>query len=104
MQIASEDIYKTTIRTRGSHAYAILPSSTFQCFIYEVTRGLEEVHAFIDDIPIGSKTHEDHIALFQHLEHYGVTLKPSKCTLGASTLTLGFHVSGKRHWNFALSS
>ncbi|GIY69322.1 hypothetical protein CDAR_121241 [Caerostris darwini] len=51
-------------------------------------------------ILIASKTHEEHIthltAPFQRLDHYGLTLKSSKYTLGASSLTyLGLRVSKK---------
>ncbi|GIY53924.1 reverse transcriptase [Caerostris darwini] len=74
--------------------------STFQSFIDEVIRGLEGAYAFINDILTVTKTHKDHIvhltALFQRLGHYDLTLKPSKCTLGAFSLTfLGFHVLKK---------
>ncbi|GBN67156.1 hypothetical protein AVEN_210984-1 [Araneus ventricosus] len=72
--------------------------NTFQRFIDEDTGGLHGVYAFIDDILIASQTYEEHIqhlrALFSRLDHYGLTIKSSKCTFGVPTLEfLGFKVS-----------
>ena len=73
-------------------------SSTFQRFVDEVTRNLKGVYAFVDDILIASKSKEDHVlhlrALFERLEYYGLSINPSKCTLGVKSLNfLGFKVS-----------
>lgn len=105
--ISPEDVHKTAICTPfGLYESTRMQfglcnaSSTFQRFIDEVTRGLNGVYAFIDDILIASTTPEEHIlhltALFERLNHYGLTIKPSKCTLGASSLNfLGFRVSSQ---------
>ncbi|GBO14497.1 Transposon Ty3-G Gag-Pol polyprotein [Araneus ventricosus] len=73
-------------------------SSTFKRFIDEVTRGLHGVYAFIDDILIAPPTYVENIqhlrALFSRLDHYGLTIKSSKCTFGVPTLEiLGFKFS-----------
>ncbi|GFX82906.1 hypothetical protein TNCV_2640411 [Trichonephila clavipes] len=75
-------------------------ASTFQRFIDEVTRGLKGVYAFIDDILIASQNVQEHTtnlrALFERLDYYGLTIKPSKCTFGVDSLKfLGFQVSSE---------
>ncbi|GFW60928.1 hypothetical protein TNCV_4871391 [Trichonephila clavipes] len=105
--IASEDIHKTAICT----PFGLFEStrmqfglcnaaSTFQRFIDEVTRGLKGVYAFIDDILIASQNIQEHTtnlrALFERLDYYGLTIKPSKCTFGVDSLKfLGFQVSSE---------
>ncbi|GFY23132.1 hypothetical protein TNCV_3763721 [Trichonephila clavipes] len=105
--IASEDIHKTAIRT----PFGLFEStrmqfglcnaaSTFQSFIDEVTRGLKGVYAFINDILIASQNVQEHTtnlrALFERLDYYGLTIKPSKCTFGVDNLKcLGFQVSSE---------
>ena len=103
--IAPEDVHKTAIctpfglfeSTRMQFGLCNA-SSTFQRFIDEVTRNLHGVYAFVDDILIASKSLEEHIehlkALFSKLDHYGLTIKPSKCIFGVPTLQfLGFKIS-----------
>ncbi|GFX31053.1 hypothetical protein TNCV_2025561 [Trichonephila clavipes] len=75
-------------------------ASTFQRIIDEVTRGLKGVYAFIDDILIASQNVQEHTtnlrALFERLDYYGLTIKPSKCTFGVDSLKfLGFQVSSE---------
>ncbi|GFT82638.1 hypothetical protein TNCV_1634171 [Trichonephila clavipes] len=105
--IASKDIHKTAICT----PFGLFEStrmqfglcnaaSTFQRFIDEVTRGLKGVYAFIDDILIASQNIQEHTtnlrALFERLDYYGLTIKPSKCTSGVDSLKfLGFQVSSE---------
>ncbi|GIY92876.1 reverse transcriptase [Caerostris extrusa] len=107
MPIPPQDIHKTAICTQfefyeSNMQFGLCNArNTFQSFIEEVIRGLEGVYAFINDILIVTKTHKYHIAhltaLFQRLGHYNLTLKPSKFTLGAFSLTfLEFHVSKKK--------
>ncbi|GBN92271.1 Transposon Ty3-G Gag-Pol polyprotein [Araneus ventricosus] len=64
----------------------------------EVTRGLPGVYAFVDDILIASKNHEDHYqhlkTLFSRLDEYGLCINVSKCIFGTSTIGfLGFNLS-----------
>lgn len=73
-------------------------SATFQRFIDDVLRGLHFVYAFVDDILVASKTEEEHVEhlriLFNRLQEYGLSLKPSKCTFGVPTIAfLGYKVS-----------
>ncbi|GFT47131.1 hypothetical protein TNCV_3747771 [Trichonephila clavipes] len=75
-------------------------ASTFQRFIDEVTRGLKGVYAFIDDILIASQNVQEHTtnlrALFERLDCYGLTIKPSKCTFDVDSLKcLVFQVSSE---------
>ncbi|GFW21380.1 hypothetical protein TNCV_1532051 [Trichonephila clavipes] len=83
-----------------------VPSSSSFCrayleiFIDEVTRGLKGVYAFIDDILIASQNVQEHTtslrALFERLDYYGLTIKPSKCTFEVDSLKfLGFQVSSE---------
>ncbi|GFT48572.1 hypothetical protein TNCV_2783541 [Trichonephila clavipes] len=80
-------------------------ASTFQRFIDEVTCGLKSVYAFIDDILIASQNVQEHTtylrALFERLDNYGLTIKPSKCTFGVNSLKfLGFQISSEGMYNF----
>ncbi|GFW17276.1 hypothetical protein TNCV_1957471 [Trichonephila clavipes] len=91
--IASEDIHKTAIcppfglfESTRMQFFLCNAASTFQRFIDEVTLGLKGVYAFIDDILIASQNVQKHTtnlrALFERLDYYGLTIKPSKCTFG----------------------
>ncbi|GBN43170.1 Transposon Ty3-I Gag-Pol polyprotein [Araneus ventricosus] len=104
--IHPEDIHKTSIctpfglfeSTRMQFGLCNA-SATFQRFIDEVTRGLPGVYAFVDDILIASKNHEDHYqhlkTLFSRLDEYGLCKNVSKCIFGTSTIDfLGFNLSG----------
>ncbi|GFW88694.1 retrovirus-related Pol polyprotein from transposon 17.6 [Trichonephila clavipes] len=67
---------------------------------FEVTRGLKGVYAFIDDTLIASQNVQEYTtylrALFERLDYYGLTIKPSKCTFGVDCLKfLGFQVSSE---------
>ncbi|GBM96322.1 Transposon Ty3-I Gag-Pol polyprotein [Araneus ventricosus] len=105
--IASEDIRKTAICTpfdlfeiHRMHFGLSNSASTFQRSIDEVTLDLKVVYAFIDDILIASRNSEEYTAhlraLFGKIDFYGLTIKPSKCTLGVHSLNvLGFQVSGE---------
>ncbi|GFY33681.1 hypothetical protein TNCV_4593931 [Trichonephila clavipes] len=63
-------------------------SATFQRFIDEVTRNLEGVYAFVDNILIASRDPEEHHkhlkALFSRLHEYGLSINVSKCVFGVS--------------------
>ncbi|GBN37309.1 Retrovirus-related Pol polyprotein from transposon opus [Araneus ventricosus] len=103
--IHPEDIHKTAIctpfglfeSTRMQFGLCNA-SATFQRFIDEVTRGLPGVYAFVDDVLIASKNHEDHYqhlkTLFSRLDEYGLCINVSKCIFGTSTIDfLGFNLS-----------
>ncbi|GFT11986.1 hypothetical protein TNCV_725911 [Trichonephila clavipes] len=70
-------------------------AATFQRFIDEVLRNLPFVFAFVDDILVTSSSPEKHLQiLFTRLQQYGLSLKPSKCIFGVTSIKfLGFKVS-----------
>ncbi|GFW93368.1 hypothetical protein TNCV_2604861 [Trichonephila clavipes] len=82
-----DDIHKTTICTpfglfeSTRMQFGLCGASAiFQRFIDEVTRNLEGVYAFVDNILIASRDPEEHHkhlkALFSRLHEYGLKLKP----------------------------
>lgn len=103
--MAQEDVLKTAVTTPfGLFEFTRMPfglrnaAQTFQRFMHEVTRGLDFIFVYVDDVLIASKSeelHETHLkSLFQRLSDYGLRIKASKCTFGASTLQfLGFDIS-----------
>ncbi|GFX14043.1 hypothetical protein TNCV_612481 [Trichonephila clavipes] len=95
--INEEDIHKTAIITPfGLYESTRMQfglcnaASTFQRFVDEVLRGLNFVYAFIDDLLVASSSEAEHIQhlrlLFQRLDQYGLSVNPSKCTFGVTTL------------------
>ncbi|CAH8500850.1 unnamed protein product [Schistosoma guineensis] len=87
---APEDIEKTAIITPfGLFEFLRMPfglknaAQTFQCFMDDVTRGLDFVFAYIDDVLIASSSLEEHIQhvqiLFDRFKKHGVVINPSKC-------------------------
>ncbi|GFT39822.1 hypothetical protein TNCV_4869711 [Trichonephila clavipes] len=73
-------------------------AATFQRFIDEVLRNLPFVFAFVDDILVASSSPEEHLQhlqiLFTRLQQCGLSLKPSKCIFGVTSIKfLGFKVS-----------
>ncbi|CAH8514081.1 unnamed protein product [Dicrocoelium dendriticum] len=103
--VAPDDIAKTAVITPfGLFEYLRMPfglsnaAQTFQRFIHEVTRGLEGVYPYLDDILIASSSNDEHLhhldALFQRLTQHGVTVNPDKCELGQSSIDfLGHRIS-----------
>ena len=71
---------------------------TFQHFIDHVTRGLDFVFVYLDDLLVTSPdhhTHKKHLKiLFARLAEYGIIIGPDKCQFGTTELNfLGHHVS-----------
>ena len=71
---------------------------TFQRFIDHVTRGLDFVFVYLDDLLVTSpdhRTHKKHLKiLFTCLAEYGIIIGPGKCQFGTTELSfLGHHVS-----------
>ncbi|XP_047990749.1 uncharacterized protein LOC125229853 [Leguminivora glycinivorella] len=105
--VAEDDIPKTAIVTPfGLFEFPFMTfglrnaGQTFQRFIDEVTRGLDFVFPYIDDILVYSADetqHKEHLRiLFKRLQEYGLVLNPSKCVLGAKEVVfLGYHVSAE---------
>lgn len=103
--VAPEDIHKTAITTPfGLFEFPRMSfglrnaAQTFQRFMDMVTRGLDFVFVYIDDILVASKTEDDHKAhlkiLFEKLSEYGITLKQEKCLFGQNSIDfLGHKIS-----------
>lgn len=71
---------------------------TFQRFIHDVLRGLDFVFPFVDDLLLASddeEQHQEHLRIvLKRLEDAGITINPSKCNFGKSTVKfLGYEVS-----------
>ncbi|ROT83867.1 hypothetical protein C7M84_022949 [Penaeus vannamei] len=101
--IAEEDIPKTAVITPfGLFEFLRMPfglrnvAQTFQRFINDVTRGLEGVFAYIDDILVASTSEADHArhlcALFGRLQEAGVVINPGKCQFGVASLSFLGHI------------
>ncbi|ROT78754.1 reverse transcriptase [Penaeus vannamei] len=96
--IAEEDIPITPF---GLFEFLRMPfglrnaAQTFQRFINDVTRGLEGVFAYIDDILAASTSEADHArhlcALFGRLQEAGVDINPGKCQSGVASLSFLGH-------------
>ncbi|MBM6549273.1 reverse transcriptase domain-containing protein, partial [Streptococcus dysgalactiae] len=105
--VDQEDIPKTAVTTPfGLFEFLRMPfglsnaAQTFQRFMHEVTRGLKNVHVYLDDILVASSSPEEHTthlrALFDRLVEHGVTINPDKCELGRNTIDfLGHTISAE---------
>jgi hypothetical protein len=101
------DIQKTAITTPfGLFKFPFMSfglrnaAQTFQRFIDGILRGLDFYFAYIDDILVFSRSHEDHErhlrAIFGRLQMYGILINPAKCVFRASEVTfLGYKMSSE---------
>jgi hypothetical protein len=75
-------------------------AQTFQHFMDEILRGLDFCFAYVDDILIFSRSHEDnerHLrAIFGRLQTYGILINPAKCVFRASKVTHRVSSEGSR--------
>ncbi|CAH8674423.1 unnamed protein product [Schistosoma haematobium] len=105
--VASEDIAKTAIITPFClFEFLRMPfglknaAQTFQRFMDEVTKGLDFVFVYIDDVLIASSSiheHTDHLhQLFERFQKYGIVINPSKCIFGVESLEFLGHLIDKR--------
>ena len=101
--VAPEDIPKTAISTPfGLFEFLRMPfglrnaAQTFQRFINEVTRDLDFVFPYIDDILVASTSNEEHEAhlrlLFERLADAGLTVNGAKSEIGRTSLTFLGHM------------
>ena len=107
IKVADEDVAKTAVTTPfGLFEYPALnfglrnAAQTFQRFMDKVTRGLDCVGVYIDDILVASPTHEqhhDHLRqVFTRLQEHGLKIHPTKCVLGVRELDfLGHRISAQ---------
>ncbi|UYV76785.1 hypothetical protein LAZ67_14002014 [Cordylochernes scorpioides] len=101
--INQEDITKTAITTPfGLFEFTRMnfglknASQTFQRFMDEVTKGLDFVFVYIDDVLIASKNENDHIQhlhiIFKRLSDHGLTVNISKSVFGKPSLEFLGHI------------
>ena len=102
--VEPSDVHKTAVITPfGLFNFTRTPfglrnsGQTFQRFIDHVTRGLDFVFVYLDDLLVTSpdhKTHKKHLRiLFARLSEYGIIIGPEKCQFGTTELSfLGHHV------------
>ena len=98
------DVHKTAVTTPfGLFNFTRTPfglrnsGQTFQRFIDHVTRRLDFVFVYLDDLLVTSpdhKTHKKHLRiLFARLSEYGIIIGPEKCQFVTTELSfLGHHV------------
>ncbi|MEL6358502.1 MAG: reverse transcriptase family protein, partial [Bacteroidota bacterium] len=73
----------------------------FQRLLDYVLQGINRVYVFIDDIVISVNSHDENILklreVFERFRKYNLKIKPSKCNIGAGTITyLGYEISAKQ--------
>ena len=101
--VEPSDVHKTAVTTPfGLFNFTRTPFSlrnpgqTSQPFIGHVTRGLDFVFVYLDDLLVTSpdhKTHKKHLRiLFARLSEYGIIIGPEKCQFGTTELSFLGHV------------
>ncbi|TNN04773.1 Retrovirus-related Pol polyprotein from transposon 17.6, partial [Schistosoma japonicum] len=112
--MAENDIPKTAIVTPfGLYEFLRMPfglrnaAQTFQRFIDDVFRGLDYVHAYVDDCLIASpdeETHMKHLDIaFKRLQQYGITINIQKCQIGTTSLDFLGHTIDANAFNGLVS-
>ena len=102
--VEPSNVHKTAVTTPfGLFNFTRTPfglrnsGQTFLRFIDHVTRGLDFVFVYLDDLLVTSpdhRTHKKHLRiLFARLAEYGIIIGPEKCQFGTTELSfLGHHV------------
>lgn len=104
--IAERDVPKTAVTTPfGLFEFPVMcfglrnAAQTFQRVINDMLRGLDFSFAYIDDVLIASRNHDEHE---QHIRtvlgrcrDYGIAINPAKCVFAVDTLTFLGHSINK---------
>ena len=101
--VEPSDVHKTVMTPFGLFNFTRTPfglrysGQTFQRFIDHVTRGLDFVFVYLDDLLVTSPDHETHNKhlkiLFKRLTEYGIIIGRDKCQFGTTELSfLGHYV------------
>ena len=102
--VEPSDVHRTAVSTPfGLFNFTRTPfglrntGQTFQRFIDHVTRRLDFVFVYLDDLLVTSpdhSTHKKHLKIrFARLAEYGIIISPEKCQFGTTELSfLGHHV------------
>ena len=97
LELTEESHKYLTINThKGVYAYPRLTfgiataPSIFQAVMDQILQGMANVVCYLDDIPIASRTEEEHLAtldeVLSRLEKYGVVVNQSKCEFRTSSV------------------
>lgn len=102
--VAPEDRPKTAVITPfGLFEFRVMTfglcnaAQSFQRFMNTVTRGLDFVFGYIDDLLIASKDFDEHSThlrlLFERLSEYGLSINLAKCVFGQNSVRyLGYQI------------
>ena len=112
--VEPSDAHKTAVTTPfGLFNFTRTPfglrnsGQTFQRFIDHVTRGLDFVFVYLDDLLVTSpdhKTHKKHLRIiFARLAEYGIIIGPEKCQFGTTELIKFSRPSRLCRRNFAVT-
>ena len=107
-QVPLEDSSKqyTAFSTRyGHYHFCVMPfglvnsPASFSRLMRIVTRDLDNVFAFMDDLLVASESWEDHLSSLEkilfRLKQHGLHAKPSKCMFGYRSLQYLGHIIGE---------
>ena len=101
--VATEDVPKTAVITPfGLFEFLRMPfglrnaAQTFQRFMDQVTRGLDGVYPYLDDILVASPSADVHRnqleVLFERLKQHSISINADKCLFGQSQMEFLGHL------------
>lgn len=100
--MAADDIHKTVITThfgvyKSLHTLFGLrnPVQNFQRFIAHVFRGINFIHAYVDDCSITCTNRESHLQnldlVYERLQKHTIIVNIQKCQIGTDSLDIFGH-------------